>query len=131
MTRVEQANRDHDVELAIARVLEAERSARAAIAAARAEGSATNERARAAARALAERTERRIGRIRERFEGEVAAEVAALDRSAAALDLRYAPTPADLAALERAIARLAAEITEGAGERTGGAPHPQAPERAG
>jgi hypothetical protein len=98
------------VERAIARVLAAEDAARAEIAQAGQEALAMGERARTAVRAIEERTERRIGQVRERFERRNAAEVAALDASAAALAPRYQLDPADLKQLERAVAQLAAEL---------------------
>jgi hypothetical protein len=101
------------VERAIARVLEAEQFARGAIADARRESAAMNERARATARAIAERTERRIGRVRAGFERRIVAEVAALEAAAAALDVRYEPNAADRADVGRAVANLAAELTGG------------------
>lgn len=113
MSRVAPSSENEVVERAIARVLEAEQSTLSAIAKARQEGAAINERARATARAITERTERRIGRVREQFEQRIAVEVAALDRAAAALDLRYEPSTAELESLERAVAMLAAELTGG------------------
>ena len=113
MANVDPSSESEIVERAIARVLEAERSAREAIAGARRDAVAMDERARAAARAVAERTERRVARVRERFEQRIAAEVAALDAVAAALDRRFEPDPQDVAALEQAVAWLAAQLTEG------------------
>jgi hypothetical protein len=99
------------VEQAIARVLEAERAARIAVAEAQSEAAAMADRARAAARAIGERTERRIIRIRARFEERIAAEVAALERAAAGLNVNSAFEQADRAPLARAVAMLAAELT--------------------
>jgi hypothetical protein len=113
MSSGESLPENETVERAIARVLEAERLARVGIADARREGVETNETARATARAIAERTERRIGRVRARFEQRIAAEVAALETAAAALDMRYEPNAADRACLGRAVATLAAELTGG------------------
>jgi hypothetical protein len=113
MSSGESLPENETVERAIARVLEVERFARVAIADARREGAEMNERARATTRAIAERTERRIGRVRARFEQRIAAEVAALETAAAALDTRYEPNAADRACLGRAVATLAAELTGG------------------
>jgi hypothetical protein len=62
--------------------------------------------------ALAERTERRIGGVRARFEQKTVAEVAALDAAAAEAETRHDLTPEELARLDSAIAALAARLTE-------------------
>ena len=99
------------VEQAIARVLDAERSARDSIAEAETEAAAIAERARASARAVGERALRRIVTIRARFEQRIGAEVAALDAAAAGLASPHFVNEADGATVERAVAALAAELT--------------------
>jgi hypothetical protein len=73
---------------------------------------AMTEAARATARAIAERTERRIGVARARFERKTTAEVAALDALAAETLLPHDLMPEDLARLDAAVAVLAARLTE-------------------
>jgi hypothetical protein len=102
---------DASVEQAIARVLETEAAARAEVARCEAEAAGRIDRAREAARAVGERAERRIGRIRERFEQQIAAEVAALDREVADLDASYALDSQDRTLVARAVAVLAAKMT--------------------
>ena len=75
------------------------------------------EAARAATRALAERTERRIGAVRARFEQRTAAEVARLDAAAAEALERHDLLPEDLARLAAAIEVLAARLTESGAQR--------------
>jgi len=101
------------VERAIARVLEAERAARIAIVDAQGQAVAGADRARATALAIGVRTERRIVEIRARFEQRIAAEVAALDRVAATLNVDCGFGEADRSALGRAVETLAAELTGG------------------
>jgi type II secretory pathway predicted ATPase ExeA len=105
---------DDAVEAAIARVLDAEHSARDAVRDAGAAAAAMIEAARAAARTLAERTERRIGAVRARYEQKTTAEVVALDAEAAEVGAPHELTPDDLARLDAAVAELAARLTEGA-----------------
>ena len=85
-----------------------------AIAAAHAEAAAIAERSRAEARALAERTQRRMRRLRAAFERRTEAELAALQLQAEALAAPQPPDAGDDArVVERAVARLAAELTGG------------------
>ena len=104
---------DEAVEAAITRVLEREAAARDVIARANAEALAIAEEARAGARALSLRADERIGAVRAAFERKVSAHVAALNDEAAALESRHDPLPEEIAALERAVAVLAAELTGG------------------
>jgi len=99
------------VDAAIARVLDAERAAGDAVAQAGETAAAMTEDARAAARALATRTERRIRSIRAAFEARTAAEVAALDAAATDAGAQHALTPEERARLDAAVAILAAELT--------------------
>jgi hypothetical protein len=68
--------------------------------------------ARAAARALAERTERRIGAIRAAFERHAVEAVAALDATGHDAEARHDLTTDDEARLDAAVAALAAQLTE-------------------
>lgn len=102
------------VDVAIVRVLRAEALARESIAAARAQAAQIAEQSRSAARALAERTQRRIRRLRGAFEVRVASEVATLDAQARALADDTAPATDESLQLDRAVALLAAQLT-GAG----------------
>jgi hypothetical protein len=105
----------HDVETAIARVLDAEHAARTAVDEAGVTAVAITEAARAAARALAERTERRIRRVRSAFEQRTATAVAALEAAAAEAAARHELTSDELARLDAAVAALATRLTRGGG----------------
>jgi hypothetical protein len=98
-------------EAAIARVLDAEREAREAVARALIEVHRIAETARADARSLAERTERRIRLVVGAFERELASRVAEIDAAAERLDKPQPLTPDELAALRRAVGALARELT--------------------
>jgi len=113
MSTVEPLPTEATAEAAITRVLNAERDAREAIAQATREAVTMQENARAAARALSERTERRIREVRAALAARLAAEVEAIDAQAAAQDAGQALGAAELARLERAVAALAAELTGG------------------
>ena len=102
---------DNAVEAAITRVLDAEAAARDAIVHARNEALEIAEQARARARRLALHRDERIRSVRAAFERKVAADVAALEAEAAALDARHDLAPAEIARLERAVAALAARLT--------------------
>lgn len=103
---------DDAVEAAIARVLDGEHAARDAIGATQVAAAAMVDAARASARALAERTERRIGAIRARFERHATEAVAALDATGRDAEMRHELTPEDEARLEAAVDALAAHLTE-------------------
>jgi hypothetical protein len=98
----------------MAQVLAAEAAARESVAQARNEARHTGERSRAAVRALAERTQRRVRHLRAAFGRTGDAEVAALQAQAEALSLPAAPGSGDAARIARAVARLAAQLTGGA-----------------
>jgi len=102
------------VEAAMAQVLAAEAAARESVALAHAEAARTGERSRAAVRALAERTEHRLRRLRAAFERAADAEVAALQAQAEALSRPTEPGRDDAARIEQAVARLTAQLTGGA-----------------
>ena len=99
------------VEEAMARVLAAEAAAREQIAQARIEAQHIAERARSDVRALSERTQRRIRRVREAFARGTDAEVAALRAQAAGLAQAPAPVPDEARRIEQAVARVAAGLT--------------------
>jgi hypothetical protein len=95
---------------AIARVLGAERDARAAVEQARLEVGRIAESARRAERALAERTERRIRAVAGAFERELAQRLAGIEAAAAQFAHPPPISPAEMAALHDAIRSLAAEL---------------------
>ena len=95
---------------AVARVLAAEREARADIERARLEVNRIAEAARADARSLAERTERRIRTVTGAFERALAARLAEIDAEAALLDTPVPLTPGELAMLQGAVHELAREL---------------------
>ena len=99
------------VETAMAQVLAAELAARESIASARVEAQHIGERSRAAARGLAERTQRRIHHLRAAFERATAAEVAALHAQAEVLAMPHEPGADEAGRIDRAVARLAAQLT--------------------
>jgi len=105
---------DLAIEAAIAQVLAAERDADVAVAQCRLDAAAMIEQAHADARALAQRTERRIGRIRAAFEASTAREVARLDAESAQLDVRHELTSDEIADVVSAVAVVAAELTDNA-----------------
>jgi hypothetical protein len=104
---------DRAADAAIARVLAAERDARASVRAAQAQVEAMAEAARADSRALAERTERRVRGVASAFERDTALRLAQIESQVA--DLQHAPPPdaADRAALRRAVAALARSMIAG------------------
>jgi hypothetical protein len=101
------------VETAIARVLDAEQTARRTVAAAESAAAVTLEAARAAARAIALRTEARIRTVRSAFERRTAQEVAALDAVALPDAREHALDAEDAARLDAAVTALAARFTGG------------------
>jgi hypothetical protein len=106
--------RAHDdaVEAAIARVLDAEHAAHDAVTASQDAAAAQVAAAGDAGRALAERTERRIGAIRLAFERHTAAAVAALDATGHDAEVRHDLTADDEARLDAAVDALATHLTE-------------------
>ncbi len=103
---------DDAVEAAIARVLDGEHAARDAIAATQAAAAAMIDAARASTRALAERTERRIGAIRALFERHATEAVAALDATGHEAEMCDVLTAEDVARLDASVSALAAHLTE-------------------
>jgi hypothetical protein len=106
---------EREAEAAIARVLRAEREARAALEQTRLDVARLAEDARLVARAVAERTEQRIRAASVAFESDTAAQRAAIDAEAADL---CAPQPLSTAQA----ARLQACVRALARERVGPAP---------
>lgn len=100
------------VEAAIARVLAEERAARNAVARSRNDGAAMIDAARAAARALNERTERRIRALHATFDRELSAALEVLELEAAGLATGQELSAEERARVERSVAILAAELTE-------------------
>jgi phage host-nuclease inhibitor protein Gam len=107
------ATSDLPAETAMARVLDAERRAREAVDAAQAEAGHIAEAARAAQRRLAKRMRERVARVHEAFAAAVQAELLRIDALSQALPAHDEPDADDLARLERAVAQLAARLTEG------------------
>jgi vacuolar-type H+-ATPase subunit H len=97
-------------EVAIARVLGAERAARESVERARVEADQIAEGARLAARTLAERTERRIRAVVGAFERELAERLAEIDAQAVGLGTAQPLTGDDNAAVQRAVEALAREL---------------------
>lgn len=113
MSRKPPPSADTAVDEAIGRVLAAERAARDDVVNAASESAAIVDRAREAARAIAERTERRMHGVRERFAARTAREIADIDAEATAQDAAFSLSTEDLVCLDRAVAALCAELTTG------------------
>lgn len=102
--------RNDSAEAAIARVLGAERDARAAIERAKADVHRIGENARTDVRGLSERTERRVRRVVDAFERELAARVAEIDADAAKLEDAEPIGADERDRLQRAVRTLAQQI---------------------
>lgn len=102
------------VELAIARVLDAERAARDDILRAEAEAAALTEHARAGARAVAARVERRLRTVRATFEARAEREIERLDAAAREAMQPHELARDDLDRVEAACATLATRLTSAA-----------------
>jgi vacuolar-type H+-ATPase subunit H len=98
------------VEAAISRVLNAERSANEHVERATREAAAIVENGRAMARAIAERTDRRLRRLRAAFEIRGDRAVGAIGAQALAEAAAHDLAADDLARLERAVAVVCAEL---------------------
>jgi len=98
-------------EAAIAQVLAAERMAREAIAATHVEAAHISESSRARVRDLADRTQRRIRRLRAAFELRADTEVAALRAQADALAAPHELAGGEATRVDGAVSRLAAQLT--------------------
>jgi hypothetical protein len=99
-----------EAEAAIATVLRAEQEASTAIGRCREEARDIAARAEANARAVAERADRRLSRLRERLRSALAGRLAALDAEGCG---KGAPVEAAPERLDRAVAKLARELTAG------------------
>lgn len=104
-----QSERD-EAGAAIASVLRAEREASAAIGRCREEARDIASKAEAKARVIAERADRRLSRLKERLRSALAGTLAALDAEGEAAPVEAAPER-----LDRAVAKLARELTAGRG----------------
>jgi hypothetical protein len=102
--------RNDHADVAIARVLGAEREARASIDRARADVHRIGENARTDARDLSERTERRVRRVVDAFERALAARLAEIDAEAAKLDDAEPISADERARLQHAVAALAQRL---------------------
>jgi len=102
--------RDDAAEAAIARVLGAERDARASIEQAHADVHHIAESARTAVRGLGDRTEHRIRRVVDAFERELAARLAEIEAEAARLESSPPISAGEREALQRALTLLSRQI---------------------
>ena len=99
-------------EVAIARVLAAEREGREAVARARLEAGRIAEIGRLAERSIAQRTERRIRAVVGAFERELAERLAEIEAEAEQVAQPQPIRPGELASLQRAVRALAGELIE-------------------
>lgn len=99
------------VDAAMARVLQADAAAAVAVLAAREQAQRFEELSRQRARAVAERARSRVARAHRRVEAALQAALAAIAAEAQALGRHDAPDAADMAAVQRAVDQLAAELT--------------------
>lgn len=113
---------DGGVEEAVVRVLRAEREAREAIDASRAEAQRIAEQARAAARRCAERARERAARGQAAMARRLQEGLSAIDAEARALPEHSEPDARDRARLESAVQTLAAALTGGHVGAATGAP---------
>lgn len=111
-----------DVEAAIASVLEAERTARAAVETCAAQAQARVEQARERARAIAERAAQRTARVRRVSAARLDARLAAVESERRALDRGSDADAGDLQRLQAAIDTLADALAGGAHGSPEGAP---------
>ena len=103
----------NEVDVAIARVLEAERAAEQDVAGARQQALDIAEVARAAVRALEARTERRIRCLRAAFERITERDLAALAKASAEAGAMSALSATDESRVDAAVNALAASLTGG------------------
>lgn len=101
------------VDEAIARVLQAEQSAREAVAQCAVDAERLRQDARARARAIAERAAERSARVHELTQAALRAEMERLEAQRAALRQPAAPDPDEPARVARALDRLASELSGG------------------
>ena len=103
------------VDEAIARVLEAERAARAAVAHCAEAAEALRQAARARAHAIAERAAERSAAVHRWTDASIRARIDELNRERAALAQPAGPAADEAQRLERALDRLAEELAGGSG----------------
>lgn len=101
------------VDQAIARVLQAEQSARAAVAQCAVDAERLRQDARVRAKAIAERAAERVVRVHERTQAALRAEIERLETERAALRQPAAPDPDEPARVARALECLATELSGG------------------
>lgn len=106
----ERNDTSREVEAAIARVLDAERAARAAVETAQREAEAIRAEARARDKRIAERAAARIAAIRAGMAERRAARLAAIEAQAIGPDPQAAEDEAARERLDQAVARLADEM---------------------
>jgi hypothetical protein len=102
---------DAAVEAAIGEVLASRRNALDAVTQAVHDAERIAEEARDTTRGIAERTERRILRIRAGFDAACRAKIAAIDAETEVHDAAHELTPVDIARLARAVDALCEELT--------------------
>lgn len=103
------------VDQAIVQVLQAEQSARDAVAQCALDAERLRQEARARARVIAERAAERVARVHEWTQAAVQAEIGRLNGERAALQQPAAPDPQEPTRVACALDRLAVELT-GSGE---------------
>ena len=101
------------VDQAIVRVLQAEQTAREAVAQCALDAEVLRQNARARARAIAERAAERVARAHQWTDAALRSEVERLNRQRAALQQPAPPDPDEPARVARALDRLCAELTGG------------------
>jgi len=101
------------VDLAIVRVLDAEQSARDAVAQCTVDAERVRHEARTRARVVAERAAERVARVHEWTAARLHEEIQRLNEQRAALLQPAAPDPDEPARVARALDQLAAELTGG------------------
>lgn len=99
------------VDEAIVRVLQAEQSARDAVAQCARDAEGVRQAARVRARAIAERAAERVARVHQWTEARLAAAIGRLEAERAALHRPATPDPDEPARVDQALERLAAELT--------------------
>lgn len=99
------------VDEAIVQVLTAERSARAAVAQYASEAERIRETGRARAHAIAERAAERVARVHRWTDGAINARISQLNAERAALRTTADADPDEPAKIDRALDRLAAELS--------------------
>ena len=101
------------VDQAIVRVLQAEQSAREAVAQCALDAEVLRQNARARARAIAERAAERVARAHQWTDAALRSALERLNRQRAALQRPAPPDPDEPARVARALERLGAELTGG------------------